>query len=240
MATEEALRLSKSKLQLMDDCSWKFNLRYNYQLKERPTPFSFYGDMGTAFHKDAENYFKGIEMKTGDYEDRFWDNFIKFVENVLKAKAKGDRKYICPVLSEEKIYDKELNFTGIVDAVFVNPDDDEYIIMDWKTGKMKDHDDIREELACYKLVIDRSKKLDKPIKYWAMFFVKTGDLFFEEARPELCVKMEEKIHATRDRITKEDFMRNTKNCHFCGYHMRFGGVCGGEHDADMTDEDKNV
>ena len=99
--------------------------------------------------------------------------------------------------------------------------------MDWKTGKMKDHDEIREELACYKIVIDRSGLLDKPIKYWAMFFSKGEPLFFEEYKQEFVDKMYKKITEVRNRIKKGDFWKNPSNCYSCGFNMRYGGPCDG-------------
>ena len=203
----------------MEICEWKYKLKYVDGEKERDTPYNYMKDGGLAFHADVASFFDNKPL-TGGYGQEHWDNFLKFNQQVLQ-----DQK---PVMFETKIYDEQLDFTGIVDAVFINPADGEYVIIDWKTGKMKDHDEIREEMACYKLIIDRSKLLPKPVKYWAMFFSKGEPLFFEECKNEFVDVMLDKIQLVRSQISQLKFSKNPRYCFMCGYHERFGGVCEGK------------
>ena len=127
---------------------------------------------------------------------------------------------------EQKIYNTEWNFSGIVDAVFVNPKDDEYVLMDWKTGKLKSTEEVKEELAYYKLLLDEDGKLNKPVKYGAIYFVKVGKLIFEELKDEDVENVKDKIKQTREIIKKNKFVKNPNACYFCGYNIKFNeGIC---------------
>ncbi|GAG31372.1 unnamed protein product, partial [marine sediment metagenome] len=183
------IRLSKSKLQEYDLCSWKYKLKHIDFIKEPETKYAIYAKEGQDFHTMVVNFFKNVNPFSNKkfiekpYTDvtklEYFDNFInKFVKPILLKSCKNKAKYYFPILLEEKIYNKQYDFSGIIDAVFINNKDEEYIIMDWKTGKMKSRVEIREELAYYKLLLDESGLLDKPVKYCSMFFVKTGKLFF--------------------------------------------------------------
>ena|SRR3990167_5779754 len=233
-----ALRLSKSKInEYHNVCSWKFKLRYIDGIPEPRTPFSHYADEGTDFHNGVVHFFSRLNPFKNKIsmdevkmvmcaKDHLVENFINyFVHPILLKGSKGNPKYYFPVLTEEKIYDVIHNCTGIVDAIFINPKDDEYIVLDWKTGKSHSDNDIREEMAFYKFIVDESKKLDKPIKYWAMFFVKEGKLFFEEADDNVVKRVKDRIPMTQNEILQGKFTKNPKSCHFCGYNRKFGGYC---------------
>lgn len=231
------MRLSKSKLiEYNDICSWKFKLRHIDSIPEPRTAYSSYADAGTDFHEGVVAFFTSLnpfrkklameEIKTVmKCDDLLIENFItKFIAPLL-ANCNNTPRYYFPVMTEQKIYNREMDFAGIVDAVFIHPQDGEYVLMDWKTGRPKSLQSMREESACYKFVIDDSGKLDKPIKYCAMFFVKTGQLFFEECTDEMVKKYKAKIQGTRKSIQEEKFAKNPKVCHFCGYSQKYGKFC---------------
>ena len=235
---EEALRLSKSKLNDFHNiCSWKYKLKYIDLLPEPRTPFSFYADDGKDFHSKIELFFKTINpfqkqftvqevKKVMNTKDEWVESFIyNFIKPILLKSCNNNPKYYFPILQEKKIYNEYWNFSGVVDAVFINPKDEEYVLVDWKTGKIKSEQEMREELACYKLILDEAKILDKPVKYWSMFWVKEGKLFFEECDNNVVEEVKGKIIDTTIRILGDKFIKNPKSCHFCGYSMKFGGLC---------------
>ena len=236
------MRLSKSKINEYETCSWRFKLR-NVDYKPEPrTPFAFYAEEGTAFHEGVVRYFAEIQpfkpwnerptiekiKQVMDCKDEYVENFIsKFVQPILLKSCKNNPKYYFPVLMEQKIYNTEWNFSGIVDAVFVNPKDDEYVLMDWKTGKLKSVEEVKEELAYYKFLLDEDGKLSKPVKYGAIFFAKVGKLIFEELTDEDVEDVKNRIKQTREDIAEEKFEKNPDSCYFCGYSQRFGKECDG-------------
>ncbi len=232
-------RLSKSKIiEWHDICSWKYKLQNIDKIREPKTPFSFYADEGNAFHEGVVHFFTRLnpfkqkldmeEVKlVMSCKEQFVENFVdKFVKPILLNSCKNNPKYYFPVIQEEKLFNVEYNFSGIADAVFVNPLDDEYVLLDWKTGKIKPREEMVEELSAYKFIIDEAGLLDKPIKYGSIFYVKFGKLFLEELKDEDVEKYKQKIKQTNEEIDKGNFKKNPKSCFFCGYSQKYsGGIC---------------
>ena len=235
---EEVLRLSKTKLNDFHNiCSWKYKLKYVDLIPEPSTPFSIYANEGKEFHKGVELFFHTInpfkkkftmqEVKQiMNSKDEWVESFINhFVQPILLKSCNNNPKYYFPILQEKKIYNEYWNFSGVIDAVFINSKNDEYVLVDWKTGKSKSEQEMREELACYKLILDEAKILDKSLKYWAMFWVKEGRLFFEECNENVVEVVKGRIIDTTIKILGEKFIKNPNACYYCGYNMKFGGLC---------------
>ena len=230
-------RLSKSKVQQIEMCSWKYKLQNIDRIPEPRTNFWIYAQEGTDFHLGVEHFFSRLnplkkpismdEVKlVMNTKDLYAENFIEyFVKPILLKSCKNEPKYYFPVLSEEKIFNEEYNFAGIVDDVHLNPINDEYVVIDWKTGKVKPSKEVKEELAYYKFLIDESSKLPKPVKYGAMFFAKTGKLFYEEFVDTDVKGIKEKIILTQNKIEEGKFTKNNKVCFFCGYSPKWGNFC---------------
>ncbi len=228
-------RLSKSQIQLLDSCSWKWKLRYLDSLKEPRTPFAIYAEEGTAFHKMTEEFFKNINPFKGKkfiknkFEDmtkiQYFENFLNNFVNPLYSQSKNSPKYYFPKFQEKRLYSQKHNMSGIVDAIFVHHDN-EYIVLDWKTGKAKSRESMREELGYYKLLADEI--LDKPVKYGAMFFAKTGKLFFEEIEPITIKTCIDKMDEVRKLITEKRFEKKGGLCFCCGFNKKYMGDCDGK------------
>lgn len=83
-------------------------------------------EKGTYLHEQIENFLKGKEYDDASKE---FTLFKKFYENIVVAKGFEF------VEAEKKILLDDYNVAGTVDALFKNPDIDEYIIVDWKRSK---------------------------------------------------------------------------------------------------------
>ena len=231
--------MSKSKLAVFRSCPLKFKLLYVDKLKQPKTGYERYANIGNDVHKAIENFYKNdvkIEEKdfknvtTGTVEkkpviimnkekykkNKYMKNFIKLKEEILRKS--NDNKHFFPVSQEIDYYSKDINIHGLIDAVYKHYTDDEYIIIDWKSGKIKDLNDMRKELAFYKLCLDGSGKTLKPVKYWGMYFVKHDYLFFEEVREEFCDIIKNEVKLVQDLIDNKYFEKNEGvHCRWCGF-----------------------
>jgi len=83
-------------------------------------------EKGTYLHEQIENFLLGKEYDTKTKE---FDLFLKFYEQVILAKG------FQFVEAEKKILLDEYNVAGTVDTLFKKPNNDQYIIIDWKRSK---------------------------------------------------------------------------------------------------------
>lgn len=218
--------LSKSKINMYLNCPHRYKLIYIDGLKE---PVSEVMIRGSNVHKDIENFYKnGVEWKDKDYFFKPVNvnlkNFIEFERKRAEKCKKHDnpKKYFMPVFVEKKIKNKVLKVSGIIDAVFYdyNEGNGDYIIIDWKTGKFRENykSNYRRELAIYKILLDNSGLLDKPIKYYGMFFTDANHLFFEEAKNVSVKAAYKMILNVRNKIRNSKFGCNiTPLCNWCGF-----------------------
>ena len=232
--------LSKSKFLHYENCPFGFKQKYIDKIKEKETPYTWTARAGTDIHKKIEDFFSdtvklsGMEIinlppisKYGD--DIHMQNFHEFASELL-SNAKSE-EYFYPVLAEQKLLCESMDINGIPDAVFKNPVDDEYIVVDWKSGKIKTPMDCRRELSFYKLLIDGSGVLDKPIKYLSMYFTKFNHTFFEESKQEDMENIENDIISTQSMIEQKIFPKCSGfHCKWCGYSKKYFGEngCDGE------------
>ena len=149
-------------------------------------------------------------------------HFANFNARIIKDK--GMKKYK-PVDQELDLYDKGLDFQGIIDRIDENPDKPgTYIITDYKTGKMKALHHYQFELGLYKVLYERST--GREVSKAGIYFSKNNkpryldmtDEHVEEAlstlkqiRREIDYYLERKIPFER----KEQFL-----CRFCDHENR--------------------
>ena len=225
------IMLSKSSIKTYTQCPYKWKLKYIDKLKE---PEGEALIRGSAAHKLIEVFYKtNVFFENGEFAftdcDRELYEFRELERRRMLAllnNKKDPQKYFFPLFQEKKILNNILSLNGIVDAVYLNDADDEYIVIDYKTGKFDGTiNKYRRELAFYKILLDNSKILDKPVKYWGIIFVDHGVAIIEEAKAISIKACWKAIERTRVGIVMKDFKKcPSPLCNWCGY-------CGKECDA---------
>ena len=227
--------ISKSSYQLYKECPGRWKRIYIDKIQE---PATYPMIRGRQIHKKIEDFYKHVTFDnvTGTTIPNINSNieipselssFINFQkERIIECMKDGafNTQLFLPVFTEKWIDVPELKIRGIVDAVFINPADNEYIVIDWKSGKPREAEltEKRKELAFYKYLIDESKILDKPIKYWGEYFVDHDKLFFEEAKQSTVDKIKKEVKDIQEEIdntiaSKKDFPYKTSfMCNWCG------------------------
>jgi len=108
--------------------------------------------LGSDVHSLAENIIKNKEVELTDELEPFKVNIEKLVEEIhLNYPLDVDAEEIITIpLSKLVKTDENINFTGKIDAVFKN-NNDEYLIVDWKTSKNDNYSSgYRQQLSAYK------------------------------------------------------------------------------------------
>lgn len=175
--------LSKSQIGLFKQCPYKWKRCYIDKISSAP---SYAQQRGIKIHKSIENFYK---QTTVDMEKKTFippkdkhkiKPFLEFEQKRLENCK--DIKYFKPLYQELKLKSNKLFIRGIIDAVYINPDDDGIIIIDYKSGKYRPDaiKDYQFELAIYKILLDDSNRTKDKVKYWGILFVDHGKLFFEE------------------------------------------------------------
>jgi len=214
--------LSKSKIGTYLMCPYRYKLIYVDGIEE---PKSKAMIRGGDIHKEIEKFYKeGVEWSGKDYIFKYVPSKLKKFIEFERRRAEKCKKYsdpekmFRPLLVEYEIKNKAFKLSGIVDAVFrVN---DDYCIIDWKTGRFRKNDisNIRRELAIYKILLDNSNVLDKPVKYWGMYFIDEDVLFFEKCKSISVRKAFETIEKVRKKIENCEFNCNVGiHCRWCGF-----------------------
>ena len=216
--------LSKSQANLFLQCPYKWKKQYIDNIRSKP---SIYQTRGIAIHKKVEKFYKNMKP------DADLKNFIKFelrrIKDMIKE-GKFDKKYFLPLFQELKMQNVDLGLKGICDAVFINPEDDGLIVVDWKTGKYypKKFDEYRFELAVYAELLKHSGKIDEEPKYWAIYFLDQDKLFFEKIDKKYIDKMYKTMEEVREGIASKNYQpKKNEWCYFCNFKrncplMRWG------------------
>lgn len=216
------VNLSKSTINLYLQCPLKYKF---VKVDKRMMPTSPQMQRGIDIHKKIEDFYKDVKIhddeliiqNKDDDLNRFYEDEIKRAEAIIK-KEKSLQKYFYPIAQELYMEDDDLQLKGFVDAVFINPDDDKYIVIDWKTGKCneKNLDSYRLELTVYKLLYE--KMTGRQVGYWGIYFSDEGKLFFEKAKLKYVEDNERLIDYVRRSINEEKYEpKKNKYCNFCPF-----------------------
>lgn len=216
--------LNKSQANLFLQCPYKWKKIYVDEIRSEPSPAQI---RGTRIHKKVEEFYQNpkadIEIK----------HFIKFelrrIKDMIKAK-KFNKKYFYPIFQELTLYNEKIGLKGTCDAVYINPEDDKLIIIDWKSGKYYPNkfDDYRFELAVYSELVKHSGKIDEEPAYWGIYFIDQDKLFFEKIDKKYIDKMYETMNQVRKEIDSGEYPpKKNQWCYFCQFKnecplMRFG------------------
>lgn len=112
------------------------------------------------------------------YEDQI-KNFANFNAQIITL-DKGPKNYH-PVSVEQSIYNKQLNFIGIIDRVD-RSEDGEYSIIDYKTGKMHPPTNYLLELSLYAIIYE--KETGRSVNRAGIYFSKNNRLRMIEITPQ--------------------------------------------------------
>ena len=195
METDELIWLSKSKINTLDWCQAQFYWQYIEEKRAETQPQIF----GRLVHNFHELLYKNLQIspteaiKTslqtiGELDEKIRpdiENIITLTLNrfelCTKKFGKKWRDYFFPKLNEVKINLPKLGLNGIVDDVFLN-DDNEYVVFELKSQSQKLMNDSkrRREMAFYKILLDNSGLLDKPVRYGVMYFSSINQFVIEE------------------------------------------------------------
>ena len=235
---EETMKLSKSAVNSFIKCRREFKYNYIDKIEQEPNE---YMQLGTDVHKiaerfvkeggiSAENYREFLEKLAEDVGSKFdlkihLDNLAKFFEEVFMNPDMQYEVFSC----EEYLLDKEHNFSGLCDLV-VRDENNDIIIIDYKTGRSGSIKKYRLELLYYKMLLE-SKYPNIDIISAGIFFTKDGKfrfVNFVECQEKGAFCTEKDFQAALDLL---DFVRNEVNadrlqpnrqflCKYCGYQDR--------------------
>lgn len=253
-------RMSKSKINQYLVCPRAFRFSYIDKEDKLPPEKGSPLQIGIDVHQIFEDYYKDPRAKeiTEPYDlsmfeilceyegyrdyTKFIENFIDFNQTLIETN--GVPGYI-PVDVEVKLYDPDLNFVGIIDAVYDTPDG--IVILDYKTGKTKAITEYRTELALYKVLYERQANCE--VNYVGIYFPRNNDLRMakilkpdeEPEGKEMVLTLEDEFTAlatldeVRERIAKNHFPPQPGFlCNWCSYGKERGtGICTYEGMSDL-------
>ncbi len=220
--------LSKSQINTFVQCPYRWKLQYLEQIKQRPSEAM---SRGSKIHSEIEGFYKNIDVnkdlniKAKKEISPELQKFLAFEQRRIQScKNKDgvfDMKYFNPVAQELGVGDKKLMLRGFVDAVYINPEDDGLIIIDWKTGKYRPDNmsDYRFELAMYKELLEKSGKVKGDVKYWGIYFTDADKLFFEKVSDRSIKAMYKKVDRAREGMESGNYpCKAGILCRWCGYN----------------------
>lgn len=225
------MRLSYSKITDFEKCKYSF---YLSNIKKVPFVSNSYLEDGKNIHKILEESVKSSDWKkfllTHQYYLKYQlmiDNFIKFQENIIKAKGNPIPKY-----SEIKLYDKDLDFSLVIDSVIYY--EDKILIMDFKSDGTKVKGKHDKQLILYSYFYDKlqhPESIDK-IHYGPLFLKHESNIIAKKiSEKEITetlnwlVKLKNEIEEYGDDETKYT-KKPTGLCRFCSH--RTMGYCEGK------------
>jgi len=241
------MKMSKSRLLNYIQCPERFRLDYILNLRqfqEKPeegTPLK----KGLDLHQIFEDYYtveeaKGVKNEEdilnillqhplakkddSELQKEYLEHLQHFASyNMHEIEEKGLEKYIPPG-RELDLYDKELDFQGIIDRV-EETGDGKYDVIDYKTGRPGTLKKYILELSLYKILFERctGEKVNKV----GIYFSKNNKLRLTEITKKDEEKALECMQAIREAIDAEFFPK--KPSYFCKW-CDHASIC-------MTDEE---
>jgi CRISPR/Cas system-associated exonuclease Cas4 (RecB family) len=229
------MRLSKSKVNSFLKCRRSFKYQYIDEIEQEANDAM---QLGTDVHQIAEdfikkggigsdNYRQKLQELADDYGSQYdlgihLDHLADFFNDIFKD---GDMRYEV-FSSEEYLYNEEYDISGLADLV-VRDENNDIIIIDYKTGKSGSIKKYRLELCYYKLLLE-SKYPNINIIAAGIFFTKDGKTrfltFTEDAdKGAYCTEKDCKaaidlLNFIREEINKGRLGPNRQFlCKYCSY-----------------------
>lgn len=229
------MKLSKSSVNSFLKCRRQFRYQYIDKIEQAPNEFM---QLGTDVHEIAEKFIKEGGIHTEDYRQKLdeiakevnseydleihLNNLSSFFEEVFHNPDMKYEVFCC----EEYLKDEEHNFSGLCDLV-VRDENNDIIIIDYKTGKSGSIKKYRLELCYYKMLLE-SKYPNIDVISAGIFFTKDGKsrflnfvecqekgAFCNEADCDAAIEL---LDFIRDEV-KANRLPPSKQylCRYCGY-----------------------
>lgn len=229
------MKLSKSAVNEFLKCRRAFRYGYVDKIKQEPNE---YMQLGTDVHEIAERFVKNGGISSENYRERLdeiakdvgsefdlkihLDHLANFFEDVFQHEKMHYEVFSC----EEYLLDEKHNFSGLCDLV-VRDENNDIIIIDYKTGKSGSIKKYRLELCYYKMLLE-SKYPNIDIISAGIFFTKDGKarfINFVECQDKGAFCTEKDCEAAVDLLdfireeVKANRLQPTKQyvCKYCGY-----------------------
>lgn len=179
------MRLSKSKVNSFLKCRREFKYRYIDKIEEEPNDAMA---LGTDVHEIAENFIKTGGIHSDNYREKLQELaneqqskydlevHLNHLAEFFKSIFKNDVMSYEVFSVEDYLYDEKHDFSGLCDLV-VRDENDDIIIIDYKTGKPGSIKKYRLELCYYKMLLE-SKYPNVDIISAGIFFTKDGKARF--------------------------------------------------------------
>ena len=176
------MKLSKSKVNSYLKCPLEFKFQY---IDEIEVPANKYMALGTDVHLIAERFSEKFgdnldyvdiknELLKIAYEEKIGYDLTKHIDNLASfynlAFVENDYKLFS---SEEYLLDEEHRFSGICDII-LEDENNELIVIDFKTGNSSSFSKYRRELCYYKLLVENV--CDRTVSRVGIYFTKNGRL----------------------------------------------------------------
>ena len=192
---------SFSNLEKYKQCPRAF--KYIYIDKE-PILENEWSKQGSEIHNFLEHTLnEAIKSKSFSLSSEFANKYPEILDNFLYLETKRYKKFEDKDLYfdnelEQKIYDEELHLVGKIDRVYYLFDKDNgKVLLDYKTGKVKDIKDNYPQLALYTYMYNKKFPLNA-IKWWEIDYIKEKDKYFlEEVDNKL---IEERVKEVKEEI----------------------------------------
>lgn len=203
---------SFSNLEKYKQCPRAF--KYIYVDRE-PVLENEWSRQGSEIHNFLEQILKeAIVSKSFSLSTEFANKYPEILDNFLNLESKRIKRFKDKDLYfenelEQKIYDEELHLVGKIDRVYYLFDKDNgKVLLDYKTGKVKDIQDNYPQLALYTYMYNK-KYPKNPIKYWEIDYVAEKDKYFlEEVDNKLIESRIKEVKEEIETIEKD----NTYDC----------------------------
>lgn len=232
------MKLSKSAVNSFLKCRREFKYAYIDKIEQEPNE---YMQLGTDVHQIAEDFIKKGGIYSDDYRqklqelaDEYGSEFdldihLNHLADFFEDVFQNEKMHYEVFCAEEFLYDKEHNFSGLCDLV-VRDENNDLIIIDYKTGKSGSIKKYRLELTYYKMLLE-AKYPNVDVISAGIFFTKDGKtrfINFVETQDKGAFVTQRDYQATLDLL---DFIRDEVNegrlypnkqylCRYCGYQDR--------------------
>lgn len=226
------LRLSKSKILDYLQCHLKYRYKHVEKIEGVTIPQMEYG---REVHETIEKFYKSIDAEflptnsgeimqqvrkhAKEYTTEI-NNFVKFNETAISSNGKQWQ----PIAVEQKYYDEQTDFVGVIDAVFKK--DSKILILDFKTSSYNKEyiSNYRFELAGYAMLWDKFNK--QKSTHWGVAFLGSNNKIWTEKVNERSMRsFTLKLARAKHDIKQEKFEPNYGNhCKRCQYYYKcYGG-----------------
>lgn len=229
------MKLSKSAVNSFLKCRREFKYQYIDKIEQPPNEFM---QLGLDVHEIAERFVKNGGISSNDYRQKLdelaeeinsefdlkihLDHLAEFFEEVFHNPDMHYEVFSC----EEYLLDKEHNFSGLCDLV-VRDENNDVIIIDYKTGRSGSIKKYRLELMYYRMMLE-SKYPNVDIISAGIFFTKDGKFRFInfvecQEKGAFCTQKDyqaslDLLDFIREEIEAQRFQPNKQYlCKYCGY-----------------------